>query len=160
MLSPEVSTGLWEIWLYARPAFRMSVQECGSFPSEQEACRVGAALRMWLQTSVWVEDVLGPAAAAVEVPEFPDECREWLLSAPQWLRDRGIDPARVLVTVRPDNEGDTHDMPPDSLWVAVTGSDTDDATEWVPPSRRGRTDAVNGGKGPHFPKVNVRATRR
>ena len=43
----------FEIWLYAKPSFRLHVAECGAFATEAEACRVGALVRQWLQLGVF-----------------------------------------------------------------------------------------------------------
>jgi hypothetical protein len=136
--SSNVVRDSWEIWLFARPSFRQSCQECGSFRSEGEAVAVGAAVRLWLQLGVWSE-ALDAALAANPDPEFPDADRNLLLNLPGSLRARGIDPARVLVTVRRDVDGDT-----------LYSGDVPDSVY--------RTDAGHAPRGPHT--VAVLAERK
>lgn len=172
IVSPVTVSGVWEVWLYASPAFRQSVQECGSFRSEGDAVRVGAAVRLWLQLNVWSEDVFGPVFAANPDAEFPDTDRNLLMGLPRSLRDRGIDPARVLVTARRDQDSDTRytqDVPesvlienggcaPDATDDDGDPGATDDAADWTPPAQRGRTDRGASAIGPHT--VRVKAERR
>lgn len=103
VLSPETVVREWEIWLYGRPGYRSPVAECGSFGSEGEACRVGAAVSLYLRLGVWSESVLGPVLDAR--PDAANE-RAWLRCLPDELRRAGVDPARVLVTARPTVAGD------------------------------------------------------
>ena len=132
MVSPVQAPVQFEIWLYAKPSFRMSVAECGFFRSEEEACRVGALVRMWLQLGIY-----GPELRAA-IPKRKD--RKALFMLPEVLLDCGVDPARVLVTARRDDteSGDHHDLPPG-----------------VPE----RCDAGHGARGPHFGDCDVRAQR-
>jgi hypothetical protein len=92
MLSPVTAAVKYEVWLYARPAFRQPVQCCGLYGSEDEACRVGARVRDWVRLGVFPSDLHDA------LPD--DDLEDLYLLRLSLLRGFGIDLSRVLVTVR------------------------------------------------------------
>lgn len=89
MLSVRSTTLQYEIWLFARPDHREHVRACGAFESEADAARFAARLRLWLHTGVLSEALFMNCVDADD--------RTALLTMHDYLRDRGIDPARICV---------------------------------------------------------------
>ncbi len=91
MLSQMLVSQQFEIWVYAKPDFRMPLQCCGLFGSEREACEFGALVRTWLRDRVW-----SPRFEAL----FEDD-REELWGLLDFIsRVMGYDPTTTLVTAR------------------------------------------------------------
>jgi hypothetical protein len=99
-LSPENVSGqqenqpsLFELWLYDHAArVRMPVRECGLFDELEEACTMARALREWVAKRDW---------PVMEFGDLPPDEQEELEDLPDVLtRCLGVDPMRVLITVR------------------------------------------------------------
>lgn len=102
MLSPTLSLPqdqktdnrprLYEIWIFAHPDHTECVAECGVFLDEREAARAATRLRMWLH--------LGTVSEPLFVNCRVADDRTALLTLPDYLRSRGIDPAHVSVEAK------------------------------------------------------------
>lgn len=87
----ETQAAQYEIWLFCGK-LRMPVQACGLFSEQLAAIQVGALLSNHLRRGVWHDGLTINSADADDAAELRD--------LPAFLRSRGCDPTRALVTVQ------------------------------------------------------------
>jgi hypothetical protein len=119
MLSVKAGSGVHEVWIFAGGGYREYVSELGLCGSEGEGERLAALLKFWLRFNVF------GTALTEAIPCRED--RASLRGLPDFLRERGIDPAAVRVAcVRRGHESDNDIREPDDE------EDEDDTTTLDP----------------------------